>query len=121
MLFCKRCATTLNNDYTCSNESCDFKDHLQDCDAGFNDHPNSHQKKGCCTCNLSKPIDSQDYHMMAKGVRIIPKAQNVQINLPNGNDSCRLDVIHHDGSSKGYRISKRVAEVLIAEGYSWGD
>lgn len=119
MLFCRQCAATLDDFGTCTNETCDFKDHLQDCDSGFNSHPNSPIKKGSCTCNLDKSIDSQDYHLISKGVRAIPKAQNIQIGLDR-QDGCRLNVIHHDGSSKGYRISKRVAEVLISEGYNWG-
>ena len=112
MKYCGNCGNRLN-DQICVNEDCGYYEHHLNCQIIREGTEN-------CTCNFDKPIDSQDYLCYSKGVRIIPKSQNIQINLPNGNDGCRLDVIHHDGSSKGYRISKRVAEVLISEGYSWG-
>lgn len=66
----------------------------------------------------SLPSDSSLHSFHTKGVRVLPKPQNVQIGLPPGFNGCRLNVIHYDGITKGLRISKRVAEVLLALGFS---
>jgi len=62
--------------------------------------------------------DSNEHQCHTDGVRILPSPQYVTIGLPPGFNGCRLNVVYHDGKSKGLRISKRVAEVLLALGYS---
>ena len=62
--------------------------------------------------------DSNDHACFTKGVRVLPKPQLIDVGLPPAFDGCRLNVVYHDGVSKGLRISKRVAEVLIAQGFA---
>lgn len=63
------------------------------------------------------PSDSNEHACYAQGVRILPKVQSVTVGLPPGFNGCRLNVTYHDGQSKGLRVSKRVAEVLLAKGW----
>ena len=64
------------------------------------------------------PSDSYEHACHTRGVRVLPKPQSVSVGLPPGFDGCRLNVVFHDGKSKGLRISRRVAEVLLAQGFS---
>lgn len=44
---CKRCGSDINNGF-CSNVTCPFSDHKQECPAGWNGHPE--KNGGECTC-----------------------------------------------------------------------
>lgn len=67
--------------------------------------------------NENLPSASSEHACHTDGVRILPKMQHVTVGLPPGFNGCRLNVIYHDGESKGLRISKKVAEVLLAQGF----
>jgi len=66
--------------------------------------------------NPKLPSDSGNHAFITTGVRLLPKPQSVQVGLSG---PPRLNVVFHDGESKGLRISKRLAEVLIALGFSY--
>ncbi len=58
--------------------------------------------------------------MIAKGVKRIPKPQYIQVILPSSRfRKCSLNVVYKDNSSAILPISKKVAEVLIANGFSY--
>lgn len=56
---------------------------------------------------------------ITKGVRKLDKPQNVQVQL-TPSKKAMLVVVYADGQSLTLPISKKVAEVLIANGTSYG-
>ena len=64
-------------------------------------------------------MDVKEVKMIAAGIRQLPKQDRPpQIMLPPDSQGCRL-VITRNGNSELLRISKRVAEELIAALFSW--
>jgi len=63
------------------------------------------------------PSDSNLHCCHTRGVRVLPKPRDVSVGLPPGFNGCRLNVTYHDGRCVGLRISKRVAEILLARGF----
>jgi hypothetical protein len=58
--------------------------------------------------------------LIAKGIRIIGKADRKPfIQIPIQSGRCDLIVTEH-GDTRGLTISKKVAEVLIANGFPYG-
>lgn len=53
---------------------------------------------------------------ISKGIRTLPEPQDVSVLISPTGGSPELCVVTHDGDSVGFRISKKVAEVLIAYG-----
>ena len=68
--------------------------------------------------NKKLPSTSNQHACRTKGVRILPKPQFVTVGLPPGFNKCCLNVVYHDGICRSYTISKKVAEVLSANGIS---
>ena len=65
------------------------------------------------------PSDSKEHWVISNGVRHLPKPQHLTVTV--NDEGCRLCVGYHDGVNKALRISKRVAEVLIADGMPYGN
>ena len=64
-------------------------------------------------------MDMKDVKMIGAGVRQLPNQDRPpQIMLPPDSQGCRL-VITRNGNTELLRISKRVAEELIAANFSW--
>jgi hypothetical protein len=53
------------------------------------------------------------------GIEKLEKPQNVQVGTEPGWKKPVLNVLFADGTSKGFRISKKVAEALIASGMGY--
>jgi copper chaperone CopZ len=56
---------------------------------------------------------------ITKGVRKLATPQSVQIGLPPGFKTMVLNVVYADGKVKTLKISKAVAEALIAYGFNY--
>jgi hypothetical protein len=61
----------------------------------------------------------KEYTYITSGIRKMKKPESVHVFLPNG-ERPLLSVIDNENSAM-LPISRRVAEVLIAEGYPYGD
>lgn len=57
-------------------------------------------------------------HNVTKGVRKLSKPQDVSIHFGKNGRPC-LAVTYHNGEHAAFLISKRVAEVLIANGIAY--
>lgn len=58
--------------------------------------------------------------MIAKGIKKIKKPQSQYIFIDATTGKVYLDVISYEGKNNFFVISKKVAEVLIAGGMSYG-
>ena len=64
-------------------------------------------------------MKSANGDIYAKGIRKIKRPRNVQIGLPPAFNPPTLNVCHADGTVECLKISKRVAEVLLARGFNY--
>jgi len=56
-------------------------------------------------------------HQIADRVRKMDKPQSMSIGLPTTFRTCILNVVDADGTARALKISRLVAEVLIASGF----
>ena len=106
---CKRCDTGLDGLGYCTDETCPFSDHTQDCTMGWAGHPESPQDIAKCTCGGKE----QRHEKMLSWLTSHGYAVNKLEGDPEG-EGVVFDP--HDGED-GFRVQCDTVEEAVLEGY----